>query len=516
MNVRFYLNIITSILLLQGPLLASGTDTLLKVSFVAETPASWWQVSTSTEFEWTNTYSVGISSTGGSDSSQHMAVITSPVFQLTSDASLSLVVNLEHEIGTKADFRIEIQQQNWIRVYQGSGSYAGEIVVDFEGVAGPMSVRFIHENEGEVLSQVLIRDILIVEANGACGNRVCDPGETPSSCSDCKKERSEFWVPLGKDLKGEDVTYKRFNRNTQCDDCSERIDLPFEVSLYGVQYRSLYLNANGNLSTSAPWIEFTPKPFCLEGPRLIAPYYADVDIQKCGQIQYYLDEHSLIVTWTDVCHYLGVGQWTGLTNTFQVILRDGAPITINEKRLPSDARMIFNYRDMQWTTGQSSGSMTGFGGAGATVGLNAGDGIQCHAYGQFDHPGYDFKVGDLNGVDHLDFHSIWFDPINTAFNDLEIDTTAQHLTGGSIVQEKIVLFPNPTRGSFSFLIPNEDLLPAQLLITDGAGRIVMNRTIHELEGAQNLTLTEVADGLFFVKLQHQEGTFYQTLAKSFF
>ena len=75
------------------------------------------------------------------------------------------------------------------------------------------------------------------------------------------------------------------------------------------------------------------------------------------------------------------GAATITSGTFQVILTDGSIRAVGDYLLPLGANVLFNYGDMQWTTGSSSGGTDGFGGSPATVGLNLGDGQTCQDYG---------------------------------------------------------------------------------------------------------------------------------------
>ncbi|XP_063960929.1 uncharacterized protein LOC129268173 isoform X2 [Lytechinus pictus] len=163
--------------------------------------------------------------------------------------------------------------------------------------------------------------------------------------------------------------------------------LPF----FGTTIHQLYVNVNGLLSATAPVSTFIPSPFPSQGVGYIAPFWADVDITEGGNIYYRQmmdpaedDITSLeinriicqtfrvqfeanwifVVTWDAVAYY---GSTSSITNTFQnAIASDG-----------THAYVIFNYDDINWTTGSISGgaSDTGLGGfAPAVVGINAIDG----------------------------------------------------------------------------------------------------------------------------------------------
>ena len=73
--------------------------------------------------------------------------------------------------------------------------------------------------------------------------------------------------------------------------------------------------------------------------------------------------------------------------------------------------VAFSYTIMQWTTGDASNGVNGFGGYPATVGVNKGDGINYALVGLFDHAGtdYDGPGGNNDGVGYLQGQYYTFD-----------------------------------------------------------------------------------------------------------
>ncbi|RMG75275.1 MAG: hypothetical protein D6722_01350, partial [Bacteroidetes bacterium] len=297
--------------------------------------------------------------------------------------------------------------------------FKGQLFVDLSEYAGwPVQFRFRFEDEGAWTWGMGIDEFALTARPNACGNGICDPGESFASCpGDCPAppEPAATWVPPGQDLSGQAVSYRPFKGGTACDDCSEEIALGFAFDFFGQTYETIFLNSNGNLSFEAPFSEYQPEAFCLEGPRLIAPFYADVDLASGGDIRYYLDPggHYLIVSWEAVGYY-GCGAGCQLRNTFQMVLTDGQVRQIGDQVLPFGATIVFTYGDMQWTTGDASGGVGGFGGTAATVGVNLGDGIVCQDYGTFDQPGYAYYGNSQddacppNRVSHLDHRWLAF------------------------------------------------------------------------------------------------------------
>ncbi|XP_048768432.2 protein mesh-like [Ostrea edulis] len=159
------------------------------------------------------------------------------------------------------------------------------------------------------------------------------------------------------------------------------------------QHSKLIVNTNGVISFLQRISIFTPDPFPVENnARMIAPFWADVDTTRGGTVwyrettdddllnraseevrtyfpQFYRFKASwlFVATWDRVSFYGCTLSSCSKTNTFQVLL-----ITNGQHSFT-----IYNYEDIQWTTGTSSGgdSNTGLGGTPAQVGFNAGDGI---------------------------------------------------------------------------------------------------------------------------------------------
>lgn len=307
----------------------------------------------------------------------------------------------------------------WQRLLRDSLDFAGTLRIDLSAYAGQtVALRITYDDGGSWGWGLGLDNFLLTGRVSTCGNGTCDPGETPGLCpEDCPQRPSPApaWVTPDRDLQGQAVRYRHFKGGTRCDDCSEALDLSFDFTLFGQTYRQLWINANGNLSFGDAYKPYTPEPFCLHGPRMVAPFYADADLSTGGELRYYLDPagHYLIVSWLGVGYY-GCAADCELRNTFQVILTDGSVTRVGDYPLPAGTNVIFSYGDMQWTTGNSSGGVGGLGGSAATVGLNQGDGQQCEGYGRYDRLGYAHLPGSAGsncpagGVSHLDYHSLFF------------------------------------------------------------------------------------------------------------
>lgn len=183
--------------------------------------------------------------------------------------------------------------------------------------------------------------------------------------------------------------------------------VPFVFSLYGTPFTGtdIFLNNNGNLSFGAGFSSFTPSGFPVADFPMVAPFWGDVDTRnELSGAAYYkffdgdgdLDIDTLVMTWDNVGYFNTAAD---KTNTFQVAISDGS-----NPAMGLGNNVCFSYDDMQWTTGDASGGLGGFGGTPATVGVNAGNGVDFFQIGRFDHEGvdYDGPGGFTDGVSFLD------------------------------------------------------------------------------------------------------------------
>lgn len=338
------------------------------------------------------------------DNTVGMAQFTTDTYDLSDYAegiSLSFLLNFQQFADSGRMFLDIGYGGQWAVLMEQAQDFKGQLRLDISAFA-PWQVqfRFRFSDEGGWSWGMGIDDFLLTALPVTCGNGSCDPGEHHATCpADCPALTvpASTWVAPGYDLMGQPVPYRWFKGGTACDDCSEAIDLGFSFDFFGQAYTQAYLNANGNLTFEAPFTDYVPAPFCLDGPRMIAPFYADVDLARGGEIRYYRDPagHYLIVTWQET-GYFGCDAACPLRNSFQVVLTDGSVRQIGQQVLPFGSTVVFSYGDMQWTTGTSSGGSGGFGGTAATVGLNLGDGIVCQDYGTFDQPGYAYYGNSQN------------------------------------------------------------------------------------------------------------------------
>ncbi|XP_049569231.1 alpha-tectorin isoform X7 [Orcinus orca] len=173
------------------------------------------------------------------------------------------------------------------------------------------------------------------------------------------------------------------------DGSSSEIKLAIPIYFFGVPYRTIYVNNNGVVSFNVLVSQFTPESFPLtDGRAFIAPFWADVHNGIRGEIYYrettdpvilkratkdirkYFKDMAtfsatwvFIVTWDEVTFYGGSS--TTPVNTFQAVLVSDGTYTFT----------LFNYYEINWTTGTASGGdpLTGLGGVMAQAGFNGGN-----------------------------------------------------------------------------------------------------------------------------------------------
>ncbi|XP_075695174.1 alpha-tectorin-like isoform X2 [Rhinoderma darwinii] len=180
--------------------------------------------------------------------------------------------------------------------------------------------------------------------------------------------------------------YDDLTTEIEDDGGTDSIALTHSFTFFGEIYRDLYVNNNGAISFKGPVTEYTPDAFPIDDFCMICPFWGDVDNECEGLIYYrqtkdvdllkrlsddinklfenldFVAEWAFIATWDNVAYH---GTESNKTNTFQVVLvADGLRSVV-----------IFNYHDIQWTTGTASGGdpLTGLGGIPAQAGFNTGE-----------------------------------------------------------------------------------------------------------------------------------------------
>ena len=147
-----------------------------------------------------------------------------------------------------------------------------------------------------------------------------------------------------------------------------RAAFPSGLAFFGTTYTSLWVNNNGNVSFGGRLNSFTPRPFPIASQPMIAPWWGDVDTRGGGAparngVYWSVTPGRFVATWHDVGFYASNDS---LQNDFQMILTVAPPGV-------GDFDVEFRYNRCEWTTGDASGGMGGFGGTPAQAGFDAGN-----------------------------------------------------------------------------------------------------------------------------------------------
>lgn len=164
------------------------------------------------------------------------------------------------------------------------------------------------------------------------------------------------------------------------DGSSSPLPLPFSFNLFGTIFNEVFINNNGNLSFGSSFSSFTSTGFPVDGLRMVAPFWADVDTRGDRGFVWvkFVASNVLAVAWDAVGYFEQRGD---KRNTFMVMISDG-----NDASMGIGNNVCFCYGDMEWTTGDASGGVNGFGGTPATAGVNEGNGT-----------GLFFQIGRYDG-----------------------------------------------------------------------------------------------------------------------
>jgi hypothetical protein len=177
------------------------------------------------------------------------------------------------------------------------------------------------------------------------------------------------------------------------------VPIGFKVNFFGRLHDHLFVNTNGHVTFGAP-LE-SPAPFNLTTTswQIIAPFFADVDTRTGNLVQYgerrVNGRSAFSVYWPDVGYH---AQHTDKLNAFALTLVERSDTG------PGNFDIEFQYKRMQWDSGDSAGGDGGVGGTGARVGYSNGTGL---AGTYFEMPGSGTSGTFLDGSpDSLTSHSL--------------------------------------------------------------------------------------------------------------
>jgi Nidogen-like len=133
------------------------------------------------------------------------------------------------------------------------------------------------------------------------------------------------------------------------DGSSPLVALPFTLNFFGVNYSSLFVNNNGNVTFDSPLATYIPFDLSNTDRVIIAPFFADVDTRPVGggSVTYgatTVEGHAAFcVNWNSVGYF---NLQTDRNNTFQLLLVDRPDLGGFDIR--------FRYDHIQWELGSAS------------------------------------------------------------------------------------------------------------------------------------------------------------------
>ena len=168
-----------------------------------------------------------------------------------------------------------------------------------------------------------------------------------------------------------------FDANTLAandDGSTGAVPIGFELNYFGVNFNSIYVHNNGNVTLDQALSTFTPFDLTSTGRQIIAPFFADVDTRaNSDPVTYgsgtFDGRPAYGVNWVNVtCFSSGSTNPVG-TNSFQLILVDRSDSGAG------DFDVVFNYDQILWEAGTASnGDNTCRGGSPARAGFSNGTG----------------------------------------------------------------------------------------------------------------------------------------------
>merc|ERR1712184_98583 len=217
----------------------------------------------------------------------------------------------------------------------------------------------------------------------SCGDFCATPVGNPRDCTNRGNKNAGLFMPFG--------TANGDTMGARIDDTYEGpIVLRNDVHYFGSTYNNAYFSSNGVISFNQGVSSFTSQAFPISGMTMFSPFWSDFNTaiegtwsyrqlrpgsdlaQASAIVNYELDDYSsfvgtdgVIVTYSGVAMF-GRYSASDRKNDMQAIL-------VHDN---NHSFAIFQYGDIEWTTGTASGgdSCDGLGGTPAQVGFNDGNG----------------------------------------------------------------------------------------------------------------------------------------------
>ena len=131
------------------------------------------------------------------------------------------------------------------------------------------------------------------------------------------------------------------------DDGFAQVFLPFEFTLCGRDFDSVFINANGNVTFGAPSTDFSESAGeLLAGPPRIAGVWDDLNPSAGGAVVFEVNPLQMVIRWQDVPEFLGTDG-----NTFTIVLK---------RNFVSLGRHTGNAFDLRYEGGTIADGISGF------------------------------------------------------------------------------------------------------------------------------------------------------------
>lgn len=146
-------------------------------------------------------------------------------------------------------------------------------------------------------------------------------GANESSIFDDPTEFTPITIAAGGDASGTDIIFNSPAPGTPLpvgDDGNVQVFLPFTFEICNVEFDSVFINANGNLTFGAPSGDFSESVADLiAGPPRIAGLWDDLNPNAGGTVSFDQTAGAFTVTWDGVPEFFSTG-----SNTFSITLND--------------------------------------------------------------------------------------------------------------------------------------------------------------------------------------------------
>eukprot|EP00079_Xenopus_tropicalis_P037299 XP_017951070.1 PREDICTED: flocculation protein FLO11-like isoform X42 [Xenopus tropicalis] len=281
------------------------------------------------------------------------------------------------------------------------------------------------------------------------------------------------------------------------------IQLSMKIPVFGMAFSSLYVSNNGLLSFNASIGTYVPSNVTSSlGNPFLAPFWADVYNINQGDIYYRESTNTtllsqattdirryfpnknfsakwvFVATWNNVSYY---GSTSNKGDTFQAVLTTDGNLTF----------VMFNYGEIEWTTGTSGGgsSATGLGGTAALAGLNCGGTMACYVIPGSLSP----SIINISSTSNVGFPGRWAFQVNDltpGFPNVIIETTSVTTTPMETTTTKETTTPlRTTKAETTTTLTRTPMVLQTLQVTSSTETTTVPITIPTLGTTQEMSTT---------------------------